>query len=202
LYSEGLAALLAAEPSVRVVGAGALDEAALTRIIEADPHILLVDATALRRTDFIHRVRAAVPDALVVACGVSEEREEIIACAEQGAAGYVARDASAEDLVNVVRSVERGELPCSPRIAAMLFRRLATPAQTDRTELGPPLTARERDVIALIDRGLSNKEIAASLGIELATVKNHVHHILEKLDVRRRSAAAARLRQSLAPRPI
>src|SRR5262245_22029926 len=107
LYSEGLAALLAAEPSIQVVGAGALDDPALARIIETDPHILLVDATALRRTDFIHRVRGAAPDALVVACGVSEERDEIIACAEQGAAGYVARDASAEDLVNVVRSVER-----------------------------------------------------------------------------------------------
>ena len=202
LYSEGLAALLAAEPSILVVGAGALDSGTRPRIVEANPHILLVDATALRHVEFIREVRAAVPGALIVACGVSEEREEIIACAEHGAAGYVARDASADDLVKVVRSVERGELPCSPRIAAMLFRRMAMPIRDGRIDLGQPLTARERQVTALIDRGMSNKEIAASLGIELATVKNHVHHILEKLDVRRRSAAAARMRHSLSPRTI
>jgi DNA-binding NarL/FixJ family response regulator len=108
--------------------------------------------------------------------------------------GYVPRDASADELVRTVRSVARGELPCSPRIAAMLFRELATMDAAVPAPALASLTYREREVVALVDRGLSNKEIAAELGIELPTVKNHVHRVLEKLDVRGRSAAAARMR--------
>lgn len=194
LYSDGLAALLAAEPSIDVAGSSALDDQGARRIIASRPDILIVDAIALRSSDFVARLVTELPAMLVVACGVREELEEVVACAQCGAAGYVARDASAEDLVRIVRSLERGELPCPPRIASMLFRQLAGRTSVPAEDPASALTTREREVIALVDRGLSNKEIAASLSIEVATVKNHVHRILEKLAVHRRSAATARLR--------
>jgi len=100
-----------------------------------------------------------------------------------------------DDLVNTIHSVARGELLCSPRIAATLFRALhAQGSRPDGDRLALTLTAREREIAPLIDRGLSNKEIAAQLRIEVATVKNHVHNLLEKLQVASRGEAAARLR--------
>ena len=128
-------------------------------------------------------------------CGVSEQADEVIACAQEGAAGYIHREATAEELIGTLKSVGRGELPCSPRIAALLFRQMAFLSKAGSANSQPTPTYREHQVIDLIQRGMSNKEIAAALGIELTTVKNHVHHILAKLDVRRRSAVSAGLRQ-------
>jgi DNA-binding NarL/FixJ family response regulator len=106
----------------------------------------------------------------------------------------VAREGSVHDLVDAVERAARGELQCSPQVAGTLIRRLAWRAAAGATLIPSPLTARESEIVRLIDEGLSNKEIAVRLGIEVATVKNHVHNLLEKLRVRRRSEAAARLR--------
>jgi DNA-binding NarL/FixJ family response regulator len=139
---------------------------------------------------------AATPEIKVVALGIPGVEPDVIAIAEAGASGYVARDGSMDDLVAVVESVARGECLLSPDIAAKLFRRVATLAREPRLEpMDGKLTARELDVLGLIDDGLSNKEIAKALSIELPTVKNHVHSVLEKLNVRRRTAAAARARR-------
>ena len=99
-----------------------------------------------------------------------------------------------DDLTSTIISVTRGELLCSPRVAATLLRRvgaLANGARAPHALRG--LTFREREVLDLIDGGLSNKEIAVRLHIEVATVKNHVHNLLEKLHVTSRAQAAAQL---------
>ena len=105
------------------------------------------------------------------------------------------REGSLDDLRRAIDSVARGESIVSPKMAASLLRRVSTLA-ADRA--APPaieeLTVREREIVGLIEQGLANKQIAARLNIELATVKNHVHRILEKLDVTRRGEIAARLR--------
>ena len=193
LYSDGLAALLAAESSIEVVGACAMDERSTQKIVASRPDVLLIDAVALRRGDLARGLAVELPAMIIVACGVSEEFDEIAACAQCGANGYVARDASAHDLVTTVRSMARGELPCSPRVSSMLFRQMGLVGAG--TGLPSSLTAREHEVMRLVGQGMSNKEIAAALSIEIATVKNHVHHVLEKLDVRGRSAATAILRR-------
>jgi len=119
----------------------------------------------------------------------------VIACAEAGVSGYVTREASLDELTGVVESVARGESPCSPRISALLLRRVAeTAGRRTETDAARRLTRREAEIVGLIDEGLSNKQIAGRLSIELATVKNHVHSILEKLQVERRAEAAARVR--------
>ena len=132
-----------------------------------------------------------------VAFSVAETADVICTCAEAGIAGFVSRDGSKEDLVAAVENAVRGEVVCTPRMAASLFKRLAAVIRATG-QAGPPatLTGRERDIIAHIDRGLSNKDIARQLKISTATVKNHVHNILEKLQVRRRGEAAAVLRET------
>jgi DNA-binding NarL/FixJ family response regulator len=138
---------------------------------------------------------AAAPELKVVALGVPEVQREVMALAEAGASGYVALDASIEDLAAVVESVSRGETLCSPVIAATLFRRVAVLARERQLEpIAEKLTARELDVLRLIEAGLANKEIATALSIELPTVKNHVHNLLTKLKATRRGQAAAMLR--------
>jgi DNA-binding NarL/FixJ family response regulator len=124
----------------------------------------------------------------------------VLEWAEVGASGYVPRDASLTDLVAAIERTARGELQCSAQVAAGMIRRvwaLAKVAGDREVPAGStPLTPREREIMRLIDQGMSNKDIARHLGIGVATAKSHVHHILEKLHVRGRSQAAARMRQS------
>jgi DNA-binding NarL/FixJ family response regulator len=139
----------------------------------------------------------------VVAFAVAEENEEeILACAEAGVAGFVPRDASVEGLKSVLQAATEGHVLCSPRVTAVIVRRVAGLANSRFPDAGQfSLTRRESEIVGLIDAGLSNKEIAAQLNIETATVKNHVHSLLEKLRVRRRAEAAAIVRIGRLPRP-
>jgi DNA-binding NarL/FixJ family response regulator len=128
-----------------------------------------------------------------VALAIHEEDAEVIACAEVGVAGYVPRDGSVQDAVDVILAVARGEARCSPRIVGSLLRRIAALAaerQGNGHAAPPGLTAREAEILTLLQQGLPNKTISRRLGIELATVKNHVHSIFGKLGLRRRAEAA------------
>jgi two-component system nitrate/nitrite response regulator NarL len=195
-YREALARSLGGDGRVGAVGTAADLEEALAALDEVGPEIVLVDMPTPAGADAVRALVAAAPEVKVVALGVPEVEPQVIAFAEAGASGYVAREGSMEDLVSVVESVARGECLLSPDIAAKLFRRVATLAREPRLEpMDERLTARELDVLRLIDEGLANKEIANALSIELPTVKNHVHSILKKLDVGRRTAAAARARR-------
>lgn len=202
LYREGLAQVLAHEPSLAVVGSVASRAEALAVAARARPDIVLLDLATDESAVLVRQVTDTAAGMKVVAIGVSEVEGDVLSCAEMGVAGYVPREGSLEDLVAAVESVGRGELRCSPRIAGTLLRRLATMASERQPEVRSRLTLREQEIVALIDRGLSNKEIAARLGIEIATVKNHVHNVLEKLSVRRRGEAAAKVRARTAFGPL
>jgi len=196
LYREGIAASLEHRADLDVVCTGPSSDAP-RRLVDCDPDVAVVDMASRDSTELIRRFSSATPHVRVVAFAIGETEHDILLCAEAGAAGYVASDGTLDDLVNTIRSVARGELLCSPRIAATLFRalRVQTPESgVDRLAL--TLTAREREIAPLIERGLSNKEIASQLHIEVATVKNHVHNLLEKLQVGSRGEAAAQLRSS------
>jgi two-component system nitrate/nitrite response regulator NarL len=116
------------------------------------------------------------------------------------------RDASLKDLMDHARAVASGETPCSPKVAALLFSRLRERARELQRlrALGPVrLTRRELEIISLIEERLSNKEIACRLKIEVQTVKNHVHNVLEKLEVEGRNAAVRYARErGLLPCPM
>jgi|HubBroStandDraft_6_1064221.scaffolds.fasta_scaffold04416_5 DNA-binding NarL/FixJ family response regulator len=202
LYREGLALSLARVDRVVVVGVADTVASALACIEEKNPDVALLDFAMHDALALPHAIATARMRVKVVAFSVADTEDEVCECAEAGIAGYVARNGSKEDLITAVENAVRGEVHCSPRVAASLFRRLAAHVQTTRQR--PPkaaLTSREQDIVALIDRGLSNKEIARQLKISLPTVKNHVHNILDKLQVRRRGAAAALLREAALARP-
>jgi DNA-binding NarL/FixJ family response regulator len=184
---------------VAVAGSRSPDDAAVAEIASLRPDAVLVDWSTVRDTTLVARLAAAAPGVKVIAFGVVEEEAEVFACAASGVAGYIPCDASLDMLVRMIAAVVRGELVCSPRMAAIMFRRIASlgaaPAPHNGCNGGPPLTPRETEIADLLEQGLSNKEIARSLGIRVATVKNHVHHILERLQVRRRGEAAVANRQ-------
>jgi len=193
LYREGMAANIHRRDGLSVVGTASNFRDAVAIAATESPHIVLIDMATGRGLELVRVLRRDVPAAKVVAVAVEELDSEIIACAEAGVAGYVPCDASMDDLVAAIKSLTQGELRCSPRIAATLFRRVTDLASGVREPHMPTtLTSREREVLSLIDRGLSNKEIAVGLHIEVNTVKNHVHHLLEKLRVGSRAEAAAR----------
>jgi len=128
----------------------------------------------------------------IVALGLEESERVILPIIEAGAAAYVLKEASVEELAEVIERVLRGEAVCSPQIASKMFSRLADLARdrrrVERLE-ALALTSRELEVLQLVADGYSNKEIASELFLSFHTVKNHVHNILEKLKVRHRSQA-------------
>ena len=195
VHREGLARLLEDEPGVAVVGQAAAAREAVALVAERRPRIVLLDAVGETRS-IARALRDASSETNVVVVGLASTDEDVVAWAEAGVIGYVDRDASRTELVETVHSVARGEAPISPRLAATLLRRVATLAgghAAPATDVR--LTKRELEIVALIDEGLSNKAIAQRLCIELPTVKNHVHNVLDKLNVRRRSEAAALVRR-------
>ena len=196
VYREALAGSLGRDERFEVVAAAAGVEEALEVLEHVEADVLLVDTRMTQGADAVRALAAAAPQVKIVALAVPEVEREVIAVAEAGASAYVTSAGSMADLASVVQSVERGEVLCSPGMTAGLFRRVAALARERRLDpIEEKLTARELDVLRLIEEGLSNKEIAATLSIELPTVKNHVHRILEKLHVHRRSEAAARARR-------
>jgi two-component system, NarL family, nitrate/nitrite response regulator NarL len=169
------------------------------------PDVVLFDAERHDSVEFVRALVASSPRARVVAFGVKETDEQILALAAAGTAGYIRDSAAGGDVVRVLERVMCDELPCSARAAASLYRHVAMLSQ-ERPHEQPeaacrpgalPLSRRELQIAHLIECGLTNKQIARELGIETATVKNHVHNLCEKLKVHRRGEATARIRTLL-----
>jgi DNA-binding NarL/FixJ family response regulator len=194
LLRDGLVQALSGAAGLDVVGEADL-LVAPDQIAFMDPDALLLDASGADSFGRMRLLRAALPDLRIVAFGVDEADEAMMAWAEAGAAAFVAPGASAKDLIAVVRDAMRGELVCSPRAAGLLLSRLRALAapKPDPCPDRYPLTRRERQIAQLMRDGLSNKQIARRLGIQSATVKNHVHSILAKLHLSRRGEVAAQL---------
>jgi two-component system nitrate/nitrite response regulator NarL len=195
LYREGIAAVLAARDGIEVIGVAA-DPGQVVEAIRSEPQptVVVLDMATPDGVAAGRRL-ADTPGVRVLAITVPNREGAVIECAETGVTGFLTTDASVDELTAAVQRIARGELPCPPWTAGMLLRRVATLAH-DRRRPGPAsvLTSRELEIANLVERGLSNKQIAERLCIELPTVKNHMHHILDKLGVRRRAEAAAVVR--------
>lgn len=192
LYRDGVADALRKVPDVTVAATAGAGSAAVLAARRTECHVALLDMTLADSTTLVAALLAARPGLKVVALGVVEDGPDVVACAEAGVVGYVSRDATLEELCTALRSAMRGEVQCSAKVAARLIRHISLQASARRDFLGPvALTSREREVLDLLGEGLSNRQIAGALDIQLSTVKNHVHNLLGKYGVATRSEAAA-----------
>ncbi len=194
LFRECLVRSLTGDGRLEVLGAVASPVAAPPAL--RSPDVVLLDLGPHEPNAAIDRAVETFPESRVVGLGISEVESEILRGAEAGLTGYLSREAGLDDVVLTVEAAARDELRCSGRIAGALFRRVGVLAsQVGRAAVSSSLTAREQQVLALLSEGCSNQEVARRLFVEVATVKNHVHRVLEKLGVKTRGEAAARARR-------
>jgi two-component system nitrate/nitrite response regulator NarL len=201
LYRESLALALGQAPSLEVVGGAGEWREGLGHVRASSPDIVLLDMTVPGSLEAAAAILGLRPAPRVVAMALADGEEDVLACAEAGISGYITSTDSIPVAIDAIESVARGELLTTPRLAAALLQRIRSLATASTSAAAARLTPREREIAALLADGHTNKEIALRLGIEPTTVKNHVHNILEKLQVRRRTEAAQRVRAELIATP-
>jgi DNA-binding NarL/FixJ family response regulator len=194
LLREALTRILNSKNDIRVAGAAAFASDIVHQICDAAPDVVLADsaAVALSQLRLVSELRLAIPGIKAVMIGMEEDRETFLRAVREGVVGYVLKDASAMDVANCVRGVVSGEAYCPPRLCTALFEQVAkqrtqTVQFLMKNNLG--LTRREQQLIQMISRSLTNKEIAGQLNLSEQTVKNHVHRMLRKLGASDRMAA-------------
>lgn len=192
LLREALSRILSNKNDISVVGSSALSEGSVQNILAADPDVLVIDsfATNLVHLEFVREVQHRANEIKLLVIGMDIDPQNFLQAIREGAMGYLARDASALEVVAAVRTVANGGAVCSAELCAFLFRFAAKQNQMPnfhtRERLG--LTNREQQLVGLISRGLTNKEIASQLQLAENTVRNHIHRMLRKLNVSHRLA--------------
>jgi DNA-binding NarL/FixJ family response regulator len=197
LLGDGLAACFSTRSSIRVLSVvsdlGSLRNVLASSEIDA----VLIDVSQGIDLFDVRGIAAEWSEVPLVALGLREQRQEVIRCGQGGFAGYVSRDTSIDGLCTALAEIVEGRLACPPEIASGLLRALF---RNDRRVEDPDpdlgLTRREGEVLEMLGRGLSNKEIGAGLCLSVATVKHHVHHILGKLKLTRRAQAMRKVRDA------
>ncbi|MGA2927340.1 MAG: response regulator transcription factor [Solirubrobacteraceae bacterium] len=190
LMRAGLSAVLSSDPRIEVVGEAANGRIALDRFRALDPDLVLMD---VRMPDLdgiaaTREILARNPDARVVILTTFEDDEYIFGALNAGASGFLLKRTRPEELLAAIHTVAAGDSLLSPSVTRIVIGRMVgqpTPALASSAQLSE-LTPREREVLELVARGLSNHEIAAALVIEESTVKTHIKRILMKLDLRNR----------------
>ena len=196
LLREGIAAMIHTQPGFKVLAAFADVEEALQKVREAKPDVVLLDFgladhDSLSLTATVH---GEVPGARVIVMGLLPLQEDVADYVQAGASGFIMKDASFENFIATIRAVAGGAEVLPQALTNSLFTQIArnaTAGSRARVLEAVRLTNRERQVIALLGEGLSNKEIATRLHIAVHTVKSHVHNVLEKLALRSRLEVAA-----------
>ncbi|NHZ64619.1 response regulator transcription factor [Massilia genomosp. 1] len=201
LLGDGLSACISHCPQMKVL-AVVSDFSRLRSTLDAtETDLVLIDVTQGIDLHDVRALAAGYPGKSLVALGLTEQRQDVIRCGQAGFTGYISRETPADALCEALTDVAAGRLVCSAEISSGLLRALylmekgvqgpAQPADTD-----PALTRREAEVLHLLGEARSNKEIARALCISVATVKHHVHNVLEKLHLQGRAQAVRRLRDA------
>lgn len=187
-------------PGVEMVAEAATAEDALQVALRVRPDVLLVDINlpGMDGVDLVRELAPRLPETRIVMLTVSSEEADLLDATRYGAAGYLTKDVSPEALLRAVRSAHNGELAMSRSMAARLVQRLVsstTRTSSTGTSGHAGLTAREEEVLRLLDEGLTDREIAESLTISPRTVATHVSSVLHKLGARNRAEAARLYRE-------
>ena len=195
---SGLAALLATAPGVDVVGEAADGLQAVAEAVLLRPDVVVMDL-ALPGVDGVEatrRLQRAAPEVAVLVLTMSEDEESLVAAVRAGARGYVVKGAAPVEVVAAVQAVGRGEAVFGSGVAAAVTRRLGGEARQPAPLPFPELSARERQVLELVARGLPNPVIARQLGVTGKTVRNHISTVLAKTGCRDRTEAVLRAREA------
>ena len=192
LLRESLAKVLGSKLGIRVVAAIALGDTVPSRLHELCPQILAVDSSVFVSAGLgvLSSIKSAAPNIKILSLGMEDDPETFLRCVQAGIAGYLLKEASANEVASAVRTVAEDGAVCPPRLCAFLFREISSSRfQTIRAPSRLGLTRREQQLARLIGQDLSNKEIASQLNLSEQTVKNHVHRMLRKLGVSDRMGA-------------
>lgn len=187
---QGLRAFLQTQDDVEIAGEAADGDEAIRQVRELVPDVVLMDLVMPKLDGIaaIREMRALSPSTKVLVLTSFADDDKVFAAVKAGAAGYLLKDVRPQELGDAIRTVYRGEALLHPTVAAKLMQELA---RSGRRQASPDsLTDRELDVLRLIARGMSNKEIALELGVAEKTVKTHVSNILQKLHLSDRTQAA------------
>lgn len=201
LYRECLSRLIATEDALNLAGAARTAESPSRLRAGAHPDVVIVDAIQCLDLTVAREIASAAGEARVVALVAPDLEDDLLGLAGAGVSGFLSWEASSRQLVEIVEHAARGERPCSPDVADAILRQAGERSGGDLSFDGS-LTKREAQIADLVADGLSNKAIASHLSIELATVKNHVHRVLEKLEVHSRGEAAAKLTNRAGPKGL
>ena len=191
LMRAGLRAVLSSDGELEIVGEVSGGRGAVGAVRETRPHVVLMD---IRMPDLdgiaaTREVLSAMPDAKVVMLTTFEDDDYLFGALAAGASGFLLKRTRPEDLIAAIRTVAEGDALLSPSVTRRVIDRAATQPRLARTDALERLTPREREVLELIARGLSNAEIAETLVVEETTVKTHVKRLLAKLGLRDRVQA-------------
>jgi len=193
VFRDGLTGLLATLDAVQIAGAVGTAEQALDAVRQSPPDVVLMDLNlpGASGVEATRQVLDLAPTTAVLVITMVDDDDSVLAALRAGARGYVLKGASAEEISAAIRTVAAGGAVFGAAIASHLA---AQPAPSAAVPLGPNLTHRESEVLALLADGVSNKQIARTLDLSLKTVQNHVSHILDKLQAADRTQAALRAR--------
>jgi DNA-binding NarL/FixJ family response regulator len=194
LFRRGVRMVLDEQADIEVIAECSDGNEAVERITELVPDLALIDVRlhGITGIEATRRARSAVPNVKVAILTISEDDDDLFAAVRAGATGYLLKELSIEELPDAVRAIVRGQSVLSPPMGTRLLAEFNALSRRVEEQRGtaPRLSDRELEVLRLVARGLSNKDIAAELVIAENTVKNHVRNILEKLQLRSRMEAA------------
>jgi two-component system NarL family response regulator len=193
LFRHGLLQVLRTTPDIEVVGEASDASSAIDLAAEWLPDVVLMDVRmpGMNGIEAARRIRAAQPAVRILMLTESEEEDDLYGAVRAGATGYLLKEVAIDEIADAIRAVASGQALVSPMMTTKLLSEFnALSRRVEEEYGGRRLTRRELEVLRLIARGLSNKDIAAELVIAENTVRNHVRNILEKLEVRSRVEAA------------
>jgi len=196
LFRGGVARTLSEDPDFDVVGEGASADDALEQVARHMPDLALIDVSMPGGgLTAAHRIRDSYPAVGVVMLTVSEDDDDVMAALSAGASGYILKGVGANDLLGVLRGIARGESYVAPSLAAKLLSTMQSGGTVGGDNPVDALSKREEQILRLVARGLSNKEIGRELDLQEKTVKHYMTNILQKLHVRNRVEAALLARE-------